>query len=126
MASIEKRESKSGKVTYRVKIRLKGHRPESGSFERITDAKKWAKLTESAILEGRHFKTSQSRRHTLAELLDKYKLQIIPQKRSQRTQLGMLEWWRKEAGHLTIADATPSVIANYRDQLLHQIGRAHV
>jgi len=70
MANIEKRISKDGKTSYRVKIRLKGFPSQSATFERLTDAKKWAQQTESAIREGRHFKTTEAKRHTLAELTD--------------------------------------------------------
>lgn len=67
MASIEKRTSKEGKNSYRVKVRLKGYPVQSASFERLTDAKKWAQNTESAIRESRHFMTTEAKRHTLAE-----------------------------------------------------------
>ena len=67
MANIEKRISNDGKTSYRVKVRLKGFPSQSATFERLTDAKKWAQQTESAIREGRHFKTSEAKRHTLTE-----------------------------------------------------------
>jgi hypothetical protein len=57
MANIEKRIAKSGAVSYRVKIRLKGHPEQIATFERITDARKWIQDNESAIREGLHFKT---------------------------------------------------------------------
>src|SRR5687768_2588998 len=72
MANIEKRTSSKGEITYRVKVRLKGFPVQSGTFERLTDARKWAQDTESAIRNGRHFKTSEAKRHTLAELIDRY------------------------------------------------------
>lgn len=58
MASIRKRTSSSGDVKYTVQVRLKGHPPEVASFERLTNAKKWAQSTEAAIREGRYFKTA--------------------------------------------------------------------
>ena len=48
MASIEKRTSKNGKTTYRVKVRMRG-RSVTETFNRLTDAKIWAKQTEAAI-----------------------------------------------------------------------------
>ena len=56
MAAIESRISGDGKKSYRVKVRLKGYPVQSATFERLTDARKWAQQTESAIREGRHFK----------------------------------------------------------------------
>ena len=72
MASIEKRILGNGKASFRVKIRLRGYPPQSATFERKTDAKKWAQQTEAAIREGRYFQTSESRKHTLSELIDRY------------------------------------------------------
>ena len=42
MATIQKRISADGSTTFRVQIRLKGFAPETASFERKTDASKWA------------------------------------------------------------------------------------
>ena len=51
MANIQEVVGKSG-VKYRVLIRLKGCPPQSATFARKTDAKKWAQDTESAIRDG--------------------------------------------------------------------------
>lgn len=80
MANIEKRISSDKDVTYRVKVRLRGHPAESATFERLTDARMWAQKTEAAMREGRHFKTAEAKRHTLAELIDRYIKEILPRK----------------------------------------------
>ena len=72
MATIQERKSANGKVSYRVQIRLKGHPVQTATFERKTDAKKWVIETESAIREGRYFKTNESRRRTLTEMCDRF------------------------------------------------------
>lgn len=72
MATIQKRTIKDGSVSYRVQVRLKGHPTETASFDRLTDAKRWAGQTEAAIREGRHFKTTEAKKHTLAETIDRY------------------------------------------------------
>ncbi|MFT5702836.1 MAG: hypothetical protein ACJAZX_001198 [Rickettsiales bacterium] len=64
MATIEKRTTLDNQTSYRVKIRLKGYPTQTATFERLTDAKKWIASTESAIREGRHFKTSESKKET--------------------------------------------------------------
>lgn len=118
MASIEKRISKDGKTSYRVKIRLKGQPAESASFERLTDAKKWAASTESAIKEGRHFKTSEAKRHTMNELIDRYIRDVLPTKpKNVRIQTRQLEWWRAQMGSYALADVSPALIAESRDRL---------
>jgi len=80
MASIEKRITDAGGTSYRVKIRLKGYPTQTATFKRLTDAKKWVQHTESAIREGRHFKTSEAKKHTLADLVDKYINDVLPRK----------------------------------------------
>ncbi|OOO01409.1 MAG: hypothetical protein USCGTAYLOR_02390 [Chromatiales bacterium USCg_Taylor] len=79
MATIEKRDTGEG-ITYRIKVRIKGHPPQSATFERLTDARRWAQSTEVAIRERRYFKTSEAQRRTLAELIDRYTRDVIPQK----------------------------------------------
>ena len=118
MASIEKRTTSDGKTSYRVKVRLKGYPVQTGTFERLTDAKKWASSTESAIKEGRHFKTSEAKRHTLAELIDRYIRDVLPSKpKDMKKQQALLGWWRDQMGSYTLSDVTPSMIAEYRDKL---------
>ncbi len=118
MANIEKRVSKDGKTSYRVKIRLKGFPSQSATFERLTDAKKWTQQTESAIREGRHFKTTEAKRHTLAELIDRYCRDVLSTKpKNTRDQARQFEWWKSELGGHTLADVTPSLLAQYRDKL---------
>lgn len=80
MANIEKRTGQDGKISYRVKIRLKGFPTQNATFDRLTDARKWAQQTESAIRDGRHFKTNESKRHTLAEAIERYISDVMPTK----------------------------------------------
>ncbi len=49
MATINKHVSKTGKISFRVRIQLKGYPVQSATFTRLTDARKWAASTESAI-----------------------------------------------------------------------------
>jgi integrase len=121
MAMIEKRETGKG-VNYRVKVRVKGHPAQSATFKRLTDAKRWAQSTEAAIRERRYFKTSEAQRRTLAELVDRYSRDVIPQKGWwARDQARQLRWWRAELGTRSLADMTPAVIAEARDKLARGI-----
>jgi len=121
MANIEKRVSKDGKNSYRVKIRLKGFPSQSATFERLTDAKKWTQQTESAIREGRHFKTTEAKRHTLAELIDRYCQDVLPAKpKALRKQTALLQRWKTEIGDHSLIDVTPSLIAECRDKLARE------
>ena len=117
MASIRNRTNNDGSTSYRVDVRLKGFPAQRASFRRITDAKKWAQQTEAAIREGRYFKTTEARKHTLAEAIDRYKDSVLPAKRDHKKQSAQLDWWRNELGAYTLADVTPSLLGEARDTL---------
>src|SRR3990167_407968 len=118
MASIEKRKTKDGTAIFRVKVRLKGFPEQNASFECLTDARRWAQQTESAIREGRHFKTSEAKRHTLGELIDRYISDVLPHKPKNKNNRTLhLNWWKSELGKFTLADVTPALIAEHRDKL---------
>jgi len=72
MAHIQERRAKGGEVSYRVQIRLKGFPIQTATFKRKTDAKKWVQQIEAAIREGRHFKTSEAKKHTIAVVVILY------------------------------------------------------
>ena len=101
-------------------IRDRGYPIQTASFERLTDARRWAQRTETAIREGRYFKTREAQRHTVAELIERYTLDILPRKKGRSVQIqgAQLAWWREQLGKLTLADITPPLIAQYRDKLL--------
>lgn len=121
MANIRKYKDKLGKTHYHVQIRLKGYPPQTAAFDRITDAKKWIQETEADIRHGRHFKTSAAKKHTLKQLIERYISNVLPQKRSAKSQRAQLLWWKNVLGALLLADITPSIIADKRDELLKAI-----
>ena len=122
MATIEKRDNPDGKISYRVKVRLKGFEPQTATFARLTDARRWAAQTESAIREGRYFQTTEAKRHTLGEAIDRYLTEVMPRKSkgSIGAQKGQLLWWQEQLGCRTLADITPPLIAEYRDRLARE------
>jgi len=122
MATFREHRKKNGEVTYRAQVRLKGFPIQTASFSRKTDAKKWAAQTEAAIQEGRHFKTSAAKRHTLNDLIKRYIKQILPEKpKSQDKQTRQLNWWAQQIGSYALADVTSSLIAEQRDKLTEGI-----
>lgn len=120
MAVIQERKSSDGKIKYRVLIRMRGFPPQSATFERKTDAKKWAQDTESAMRDGRYFKTAEAKKHTFAEMVDRYVQQILPHKvKMYDQQRSQLEWWKKQLGHYLLSDVNPAKIGECRDRLLN-------
>jgi integrase len=120
MASITKRTTKENEVYYTVRVRLKGYPLQVASFDRLTDAKKWAAATESAIREGRHFKTTEAKKHTFADAIDRYNADILPIKftaTEQGNRRPILAWWRNEIGHCVMADLSTATFAECRNSL---------
>lgn len=117
MASVNKHTANDGRVTYRVRVRMKGYPVQTASFDRLTDARRWGQQTEAAIKEGRHFKTSEAKRHTLAELIDRYAKDVLPRKRDAIHTERQLRWWKGQLGVRALFDLTPPLIAEYRDKL---------
>jgi len=93
MATIERRNG-----TYRVKVRRKGAPPLTATSTHLAEAKKWAHMTESAILEGRHFTATEAQRHTLTDLVDRYICEVLPQKcpSTVPAQTRQLPWWKTQ------------------------------
>lgn len=120
MASITERRTRNG-LHYRVEIRIKGAKPVVETFARKTDAKRWAEQTEAAIRERRYFKTSESLKHTFAEMVERYIEFELPKRHSDHKKIEMhLNWWKSHLGHYYLADVTPQLIAQYRDVLSNE------
>lgn len=113
MATIEKRVNARGEVSYRVKVRMKGHPPESDTFKKLTDARQWAARVESDMRAGRHF--GLSRRYTFSNLADEY----MPHAKDK----DRLAHWVKVFGAESLDTITPSKITKERDRLLSEATR---
>jgi integrase len=107
------------RIRYQARVRLKDHPQQSATFDRLTDAKRWAAGIETAIHEGRHFKTTEAKRRTLGDLIDRYARDVLPTKKAktQGPQMGQLVYWKTQLGKKSLADCTPAVIAEQRDAL---------
>jgi integrase len=119
MATIVRRPGKHGQQVYRAQVRRRGAPPLSATFAKLSDARKWVQVAEAAILEGRHFKTAEAKRHTVADLIERYCSDVLPRK-AQETVYGQalqLRWWKPKLGHYALADVTPAILAECRDQL---------
>lgn len=120
MATISKRISK-GKTSYQVQVRLKGYPNQVATFQRLTDAKKWAQDTESDIRNGRHFKTAESKKHTFSEMIQRYVKNELPKtpKSIKKVTYQLLKW-EKELGAYLLSDITSSRITEVRDRFLNE------
>ena len=119
MATIDRRQAKNGKISYRVRVRLKGCPVQTATFSRKTDARKWIQDVESSIREGRYFKTAEAKKHTFGEMIDRFKSNELPKLPKVKGFMGpQLDWWKDQLGAYTLADVTTAMIVEYRDKLL--------
>jgi len=124
MATIEKRDTSDG-TTYRVKVRMRGYPATTATFDRVTDAKRWASETETRIREGRYFMQAEAKRHTVADLVDRYLAEKLPHSkvRDKRERALYARIWRDRLGPLTLADLTASKINEVRQGMLGRVTR---
>jgi integrase len=114
MASIVKRTSR-GRTVYQAKIRLTTGST-SATFDKLTDAKRWAAETESAIRRGAYF--DDHRKHTLSEAIEAYLQSPRFLRLAEReTRAAHLRWWAEQYGALPLARLTADKLAQGRDKL---------
>lgn len=129
MASIQRRvlTDREGKqhTTYRVQIRRRGFPPVTATFDRKTDADKWARETEADMSRRRYFPHHEAERHTLADLIER-QLETVKADRPHdyERQRVILGWWKDKLGAYTLATLTPDLIGRHRDKLQNDEGFA--
>jgi integrase len=116
MATIRKRGNR-----YHVQIRKKGQPTLTRSFSKKADALTWAKTLESEIERGVFLDTSKAERTTLATLIDRYEIEVLPSKRSRQGVSSHLRQVRAGLGSITLAKLQPSDLASYRDNRLKHV-----
>lgn len=118
MATIEKR-TRGNRTIYRAKVRLRGAPAVNATFDRLTDAKRWSAETEADIRAGRWMGQHEARKHTLADLIDRYCTEHLPSAKlsSEPQRRRELAVWRAELGHVLLADLTASRIVEVRDRI---------
>jgi integrase len=122
VATISKRTTRTG-VRYIAQVRLKGYPPQSRAFERKTDARDWARETETNIRSGQTSGLAGRQRHTLSELVEKYVEEVLPGKPAVAASYGrQLAWWKDELGVHYLSDLTSELIEQAYRKLLREPG----
>jgi integrase len=102
MATIRMRKGKNGRATYLVQIRLTGKPSVSKTFDRRTDAKKWAAKKESDM----RFNRALGGRRTVAEAIEHYRKHqlssLAPAHIVNRER--HLAWWQERLGRVPVED----------------------
>lgn len=123
MATIRERAKGDGTRAFHVQVRMAGYPARTASFSSKRQAERWAKTVEAEMIEGRHFRSAEARRRTLAEAIDRYLEHEVPKLRDGRMHGSTLPWWREKLGRFKLCDITPALIAQYRDKLVAETYR---
>jgi len=118
MAHIARRVSaRTGEVSYRAQVRLKGKPTESATFPSRKEAAAWAASLESAAREGRYFPLAAARRTSFHAVAADYAATVLPafdetQRAARRRHL---DWWARQFEGLSVAEITADRISKARD-----------
>ena len=116
MAVIRERKSASGVKSYHVQVRIRGFPPQTQTFKSKTLAKELAALTETDLKAGRLLPRVIAERHTVSDLLTRYRKEVLPLKKAKfiRDQTVHLDWWEAKLGRYSLAQLNSNVIGQAR------------
>jgi integrase len=124
MASIQKRVSRDGRVSYRALVRVTGYPMRSATFGKRSDALKWSQEKEVEFRLNKQCSfTAKNEKRTLSELIDQYLSQVLPEKKDIARQTIQLNWWKTQIGTYKLCNISSAVISECRTQL--QKGNTH-
>jgi integrase len=119
MATFRKR----GK-SIRVEVSKKGIR-QSATFDTITQAREWAALTESTIIESKS--TDIVSNKTVSDAFERYAEEVSPNKKGARWEIIRLNALQKyPLASVLLSDLTAIDLASWRDQRLREVSAASV
>lgn len=116
MATISKRSSR-GRTVYQAKVRTAGGAT-SATFDKLTDARRWAASTEEQLRRGVYFEEEKARTHALKDAVEAYEQSPrFARLDTQAIRKAHLRWWVEQYGNLPLAKLTPDKLAEGRDKL---------
>ena len=112
MATITVRNGARG-VTYKVEVRMAGHRAITKTFATRAEAKSWARDLDSKLSKGEHA-DSEAERRTLADACEQY-IKTHPHISGDHARI--VTWWKDTHGRRTLAKVTTPWLTEIRDDL---------
>ena len=119
MATIRRRNGR-----YHVQIRRKGFSPITGTFSRLTVARRWIASIEADIEEKTYIDYSEAETTILNDLLNRYESEILPSKKGKKVERYRIRTLRQYLGHHCLSDLSLTVIRGYRDTRLKTLSPA--
>lgn len=118
MATISKR----GDYQWQVKVRRKGYPDQSRTFDSKAEADKWARSVEAELDKGLYIDRNEAEKNTLWSVLDRYRREVSPLKRSGKLEASRIETIKREKFTQTkMAALSASHLATWRDARLKKI-----
>ncbi|MDN7178557.1 hypothetical protein M0D69_11095 [Caballeronia sp. SEWSISQ10-4 2] len=109
---------------WRAEIRRRGYKPTYRTFDTKQQAQQWARRIEGDIDSGVHVDRTESERTTLREALERYRRDILPEKRHPyQENCRINRWLEKDLTYRTLASLRGVDFAKYRDER-RAVGRA--
>lgn len=103
---------------YRVQIRIKNGEHLSKNYDSFKEAKEWKRKTIAAVKAGDPYETTQMRRFTVKDLIDRFIENELKKLRNHKTMLGHLNWFKQEIGQISLSRFREDVVAKCRDKLV--------
>src|SRR5260370_38193457 len=118
MPTIQVRKTSKGEKRYTAQVRLDGSPHVSATFPNRKDAKDWAQRVEYDLRQ-RIRGDAPLERHTMGELLDRYRREAMrPEWEDWYGR--QLTWWERHLGDRFLDEIRPTTVAALRDPLLQQ------
>jgi integrase len=121
MATIRKHRNK-----WQVMIRLRGIKPISKSFERKSDATRWARAIEGEIAIGKYTDPRKAELATIAQIIDRYLTMLDDQGAKDNARRSRLKRLRRDLGAFSLAKLSTQKLAEYRDLRLQVVSATTV
>ncbi|BCL76677.1 integrase [Jeongeupia sp. HS-3] len=119
MATISKR----GPHQYQAQVRRKGFPTQTHTLETKRDAEDWARQIEADMRRGTFVDRSEAEQTTFAELLERYRQEVTPEKRGWCAENSRLrQWQRHPLASRPLATLRSVDFASYRDERLKSVG----
>jgi integrase len=123
VASILKRLGPKGKSVWQAQVRKKGYPPQIKTFDRKTDAERWAKMVEHQMEAALWKDAKEASRVTLSEALERYLAGVTTRKRpaTQAREKLSARHLKEAMGRLSLVQVTAEKLADYRDKRLKSV-----
>jgi integrase len=107
---------------WQARVRRKGHPTVTRGFLTRRDAERWAREIELSIDRGLFADTSVAENQTLAQLIERYLIEVLPQMKGIREDgFRLRALLRRPIAKISMSRLTPAHLAEHRDLRLHEV-----